>query len=175
MNLLKKLPKYKKQWEKTRAIEPLIPNEDNGIYLIITNYDPITHNGIVEKKIIRQMNTEQQTHNHHYFFEIFKYLKKYQSYNSGVELVFAGPSASGRNGRWIAINRVTEKEMLKTIYKHLLNKKAKQNSFYKNLSNIKGYNDFLTKVFTCLKGNTQISLVIQKKIGYKYYEIIEYK
>ena len=175
MKELKVLPKYKKEWEKKFTIDPLITNEENGIYLIIKDYDPITHNGIVETKVIRQMNTSDSTHNHHYMFEIFKYIKKFQSYtNHSMSFVYNPNSNSVPNGQWVKVS-LPEKDILRAISKHLMGKKIKQNPFYKNLENIKSYNDFIMKIFKNLKRNTEITLVIQKKVGYKYYQVIEYK
>lgn len=185
MKDLKVFPKYKKQWDKKFATEPLFRDEDNGLYLIIENYDPVSHAGIINKKVIRQFEEKELTKNHHYFFEVFKALIKYQTIKYQAHLPkaswrmnTAGSSSSGQ----ITLSYANQLSMMgvpvnfkKILIKHLINKRTKQNSFYKNLNNIKSYNDFLEEIFNDIKMTTKITLVIQKKIGYKYYRQIEYK
>lgn len=183
MNELKLLPKYKKQWDKKFTTEPLFKDEDNGIYLLIENYDPITHAGTISKKIIRQF-----AENNCYLFEVFKILKKYHMvkfspYTAASPMPPWRVEATPAGGQIVAsyspapriINGNPLINFKQISIKHLIKKRANQNSFYKNLSNIKSYNDFLNEVFNDIKMNTKITLVIQKKIGYKYYQQIEYK
>lgn len=161
MNLNKYLPKYKKTWEKEHAITPLFRNEDNGIYLIIENYDALNHGGIVKREIISQTRLSTEF-DKTYIFEVFKYMKKFQ----------AMPTKKVMSTNTLYLNPY---QIKKEVVKHLITKRSKQNIFYKNLVHIKAYNDFVEYCFNLLRVNTSISLVIQKKIGYKYYQNTIYK
>lgn len=153
MRLIKDLPKYKKSWGKEYSLSP-IQHEEGGIYLSHKYSNPLMHRGEVKQIYLSQFDNDNL-----YFFEVFKYLKKYQM--------------------WTLITRRTtsHKEVKAAITSHLLKKYIKTIRDERNkLGCLNDYSHFLSycfEEFTKYR-SAEISLVIQKKIGYKYYENIIY-
>lgn len=161
---LGKLPKYKKTWVKERTNQGYSENLKE-VYLVAEHYDPIRHHGEVKTYRLTQWPERLYPCKDIYFFELFKYLRKYQL----QELAEEQPVL-----RFTTV-RMNKQDLKKCIKQHLLSKHGKQLSERK-LSLLPEYSQLIEYCFNELLKyrGSKISLVIQKKIGYKYYENITY-
>ena len=153
------LPKYKKTWVKERSTFGF-SNSDYAIYLILETDEN------KKKTITKRLNqyTEVYPCEGIYFFEIFKYLKK-------IQASFSIPSIQKND----TLN--DRKEIIKLVKKHLLKRHSNQLKLNNDkLIFLNEYSELLNECFNVLLQNNfaNISLVIQKKLGYKYYENIVY-
>lgn len=162
MDLLK-LPKYKKVWSKER-VNFGYSEKPKQIFLILEDYNPTFHHGVTSSIRFLQWEPELYPCNDIYFFEIFKYLKKYQKYLSTYR--------SSKDKAEIKIR--IRKHLIRKHSKQLYKDKQKQANENK-LTLLNDYSKLINKIFENLSDTVEISLVIQKKIGYKYYENITYK
>ena len=162
--LNKELPKYKKVFEKEYSLESLGTTE-NGSYIVfdrnISDVNPIyqSRRGL---EVIGQRNfIIKQTPV--FFFELFKYLRKYEDKCASTQVT-------------------SNHELLKLIKSHLVQKFCKRMSEnrtpYNAISNIRilnKYGELVDECFKIFKPGTKVTLVIQKRIGYKYYQQTIYK
>lgn len=153
---LKCLPKYKKIWDKEKSTFGFM-DDPYSVYLIfewleVENFDKVVMKRIPQREL-------GYCSDKLYFFELFKYLKKYKKYTGQVN-----------------VNKTDRKNIKKFIKMHLLQKHSKQLNKNK-LNNLKDYSNLIDYCFNALNQNgyVKISLVIEKKLGYKYYENIIYK
>lgn len=152
---LRDLPKYKKTWVKEKSTSGFM-DHPSSIYLIfesleINNYDTVLTKRIPQKELGYPSDNL-------YFFELFKYLKKYKSYVGSF-----------------SVKKPNKNDVKKSIKMHLLQKHSKQlqkDKFF----HLNDYSGLIDYCFNALdqNGYVNISLVIEKKLGYKYYENIVY-
>ena len=157
------LPKYNKRWEKERT-NVGYSDSAKEVYLIIEKKNFSVHNEEVITKRLSQYLPSEYPCNDLYFFELFKYLRKWQNYQI---LQF--------NVRPRSKKSLNDSDLKKAIKEHLLSKHSKQ--LHKNkLLLLPQYSGFIDYCFAELlkDSRVKISLVIQKKLGYKYYENIIY-
>lgn len=160
LKLNKVLPKFSKRWEKERELSG-IRSIDNGIYLILENDKMASGHESINLRAYMQLKGEVGSN---YFFELFKYLKRYQAY-SIMEIVV----------RHKLLN--TKKEVRNAIKVHLVKNfhKIKINETKENkIPTLTYYLKLVDECLDQIDGHTKISLVFQKKIGYKYYENVRY-
>lgn len=157
MNKIKDLPKYKKQWIKERHNFGYSENLKE-VYLVFEQYNPILHHGEWKTTRLLQWPKDFYPCEDTYFFEIFKYLIKYQKW---IE----------EDGGRFEASRI---EMKTKIKQHLIRKHLKQLTVKTKLSILSDHSKFINYCFDKLDIRSKITLVIQKKIGYKYYENITY-
>jgi hypothetical protein len=168
MNLNNYLPRYNKTWSKINSLEP-IHHESGGIYLVIKQNNPLIHNGEITHKYLSQFET--QATEGLYFFELFKYLKKYQDAIAPKEIANA-VNIKHYDADFGLIKHNIKDHLVKK-YNKKLSKKLNLTMRFEHLSK---YKKFVDHCFDCLVGNQmEINLVIQKRIGYKYYQNIIYK
>jgi hypothetical protein len=159
--LIKLLPKYKKTITKEFALKS-ISQRDGGVYLVVLNSDPVRHHGEKTVKTLAQWPNNLYPAQGVYFFELFKYMVKYNNLmNYGLH-----------NRR---LEQLDKKEIKREIKKHLLKKQSRKLT-NKKLNLLVDYSKFVDYCFDNLlsQRDTQISLVIQKKIGYRWYQNIVY-
>lgn len=169
MKLNKHLPKYKKQWLKEKALTPLY-KEEGGVYILIKSSTIGIYNDLVHTYVFNQYNPI--TNEELYFFELFKYLVKYKHFYNEPRIM----AIRTKNGR-IPLS-VSNQEILKHIKIDLITKQSKIIGALKpniKMAMLAKYSKFLDSIFKLVEvPTTEISLVIQKKIGYNYYENIKY-
>lgn len=157
--LNKILPKYKKSFRKENSLESLGVLESSS-YLIFNSYGP-TASPIYQSRDRKEIFEQKVSLNGVtpvFFFELFKYLRKYES----------------RSTREYPGNDLHLKKLIKT---HLIQKFQKRMAEdklpYSAISNIRvinKYGELIDECFKIFQSDTKVSLVIQKRIGYKYYE-----
>jgi hypothetical protein len=153
---LKSLPKYKKNWDKEKSTFGFM-DDPYSVYLIFESLEVANFDRVIMKRIPQK--EVGYCSDNLYFFELFKYLKKYKSY--------LGSSS---------IKKSNKNDIKKFIKMHLLQKHSKQLNKNK-LNHLNDYSNLIDYCFDALNQNgyVKISLVIEKKLGYKYYENIIYK
>jgi hypothetical protein len=151
------LPKYKKQWGIERVNNGYSENEME-VYLVFEEYNPILHHGEWKVTRLQQWRSDQYPCDYMYFFEIFKYLRKYQLW---------------LNQRGAA-RELGKGQMKPLIKQHLIKKHAEQLKGQNKLNFLGNYSKLVDHCFENLDIRAKITLVIQKKIGYKYYENVTY-
>ena len=163
-NLLNKLPKYKKTWVKERT-NTGYSDSLKEVYLVVEKHDSTRHNGEIKIHRLSQYSSANYPCEDMYFFELFKYLRKWQMFHNNEETRI-----------YKYANFIKDPDLKKEIKKHLLIKHSKQLSKNKLLL-LPEYSELIDYCFNeLLKYNeVKITLVIQKKLGYKYYENITYK
>jgi hypothetical protein len=163
MTLIKNLPKYTKTWTKEPSIKGYSETEQE-VYIIAEQYDPIRHHGVETVVRLKQWPNELYPAKGMYFFELFKYLRKYQL--NSIEEERMGPRFA---------LKLNDADLKKCIKQHLLLKHSKKLTRSK-LTLLPEYSQLIDYCFNTFlsKRGTKISLVIQKKKGYKYYENIVY-
>jgi len=123
---------------------------------------------------LSQFNETRSASEGIYFFEIFKNLIKLNDYIGQVKIL----GIRTNKGR-VSVH-ISDEQMISEIKKHLINhyiKKLKTDLTGVNkLQLLNSYQKFLTYCIKIIKSNrnTEITLVIQKKLGYKYYQNITY-
>lgn len=151
---LSSLPKYKKVWSKER-VNFGHSEKPKQIFLVFDEYNPILHHGEWISRRLLQWEPELYPCEDIYFFEIFKYLRKFQDYMA------------------VYGSQHHKQDLKDQIKKHLIKKHSRQLTMDK-LSTLNSYSRLVNHVFDNIDIRNKISLVIQKKIGYKYYENITY-
>jgi hypothetical protein len=149
-----KLPKYIKKWE-TERVNSGYSEHPKQVYLIFEEYNPTLHHGEWKTTRLLQWDSGLYPCNQMYFFEIFKYLRKFQLWRE----------TDGLRKSLEEVNIVKKK-----IKQHLMIKHYKQLNVKVKLSYLPNYVKFINYCFDTLDNRAKITLVIQKKIGYKYYE-----
>ena len=164
MKILKALPKYKKTWVKEISNKGF-SNDSYAVYLVAEDSDPLNHHGEYITRRLTQWPNFLYPAEGMYFFELFKYIIKYQKYIEEV--------STYRRAKNLPI--ITDRDIKIAIKNHLL-KKHSRKLIDNKLDLLKDYSKIVdhcfNNFFKCR--STKISLVIQKKIGYKYYENIIY-
>ena len=158
-----KLPKYKKKWKKEFSIDPTDENEI-AIYLRSVQNSKMNSIYITNNTLKIYQGYFSLEKNKIFFFELFKYLAKYYSFKF-----------ESTNMRGIYQNGYEQ-----DIKTHLIIKFS--NNILKNLEVsvnekfilLKLYSDLITSSLNLVKDGHKFELVIQKKIGYKYYQNIIY-
>lgn len=152
---LRDLPKYKKTWVKEKSTYGFM-DDPCSVYLIFESFAPTNYSKVISKRIAQKQCAYPCEDL--YFFELFKYLKKFQ--------VYVGP---------FSIKNNKKNDLKKYIKMYLLQKHSKQLTKDKFVF-LNDYSELIDDCFNILyqDGYTNISLVIQKKLGYKYYENIVY-
>jgi hypothetical protein len=152
---LRDLPKYKKTWAKEKSTFGFM-DEAHSVYLIFESLEIDNYDKVVIKRIPqKQLNYPSDNL---YFFELFKYLKKYKAYAGSF-----------------SVKKPNKNDIKKFIKMHLLQKHSKE-LIKDKLIYLNDYSNLINYCFDALDQNAyvKISLVIEKKLGYKYYENIVY-
>lgn len=163
-----KLPKYKKKWRKEFSIDSGI--EGDALYLKSIQNSNMNSICTINNTLKIYQGILPIDKNKTFFFELFKYLTKYyifkqESFMTGIRAKRVG---------------LSEKDCEELIKTHLITKFSL--TILKSLKTSPGEKFVLLKLYTDLINNTlglvndghKFELVIQKKIGYKYYKNIIY-
>jgi hypothetical protein len=152
---LKKLPTYVKEWTKEKSTSGYSESAKQ-IYLVIEKDTSLKYKKETLVYRIAQPESNGKLINGIWFFELFKYLKKYEHTKTYLSLA----------------DRVAIK---KSIKNHLLVKHSQQLEKDK-LNLLFDYSQLINYCFDQIlkEQEAKITLVIQKKLGYKYYENIVY-
>lgn len=152
---LRDLPKYKKTWVKEKSTFGFMDDTDS-ICLVLESFAPTSYTKVLTIRIYQK--TSFYPCSDLYFFELFKYLKKYKSYVGSF-----------------SVKKPNKNDIKKSIKMHLLQKHSKQLTKDK-FTFLNDYSELIEDCFDILHQDSyvNISLVIQKKLGYKYYENIIY-
>jgi hypothetical protein len=170
MKLNKKLPKYIKRFYKEKAIQPLSNYGLESAFLLISLPNPFAQHNNIYASMKHEIVIEQLPLDRLYYFETFKYLMKYKDYLRINSMTSDEPLVKIiKSHLMLKFNRVLIDEH-ETIFGSAPDKEV----FRIKMIQLKEFNDFLNYCFSITNKDTKISLVIQKKIGYKYYENVNY-
>ena len=169
MNLNNYLPKYEKNWSKVNSLEP-IDFEEGGTYLVIKQRNLLVHRGEITYKYLSQFNVDDV--NGLYFFELFKYLKKYTEAVAPKD-PFIAAALNHYEADYGLIKHKIKDHLVKKYHQKI----SKRIGLSLRFEYLNKYKKFLDYCFDTLAvgNNIEINLVIQKRIGYKYYQNIIYK
>lgn len=153
-NINKILPKYKKEFKKSRSFEKIKENSrDDSIFFVLKKEESPLYSNI---KIFEQRDPYFPKF---IFFNIYKDLKKVKNYLVDIERSHSSE------------NMPSKEKVLWILRKNFL-LELKKRSYIKSLDDLMSYDLFYQKIVNLVfTERFSIDLVIQKKIGYNYYQL----